>query len=86
MVFDMDNRTLAKRLMSLAHTLEKERASLFRVRAYRRAAETVLGWERPIKELVEQEEGRRKLADLPNVGRSLSRTIEKLVRGVEVTH
>jgi DNA polymerase/3'-5' exonuclease PolX len=71
--------------MGLARILEKEHASLFRIRAYRRAAETILGWERSIEELVEQE-GRKKLAEIPNVGRSLSRTIENLVRGLEVRH
>ncbi|HWY85915.1 MAG TPA: helix-hairpin-helix domain-containing protein [Gemmataceae bacterium] len=78
----MDNRTLAARLAGRAHALERERASLFRVRAYRRAAETILGLDIPVEKLIEQE-GRKKLADLPGIGRSLSRTIEKLVRGVD---
>jgi DNA polymerase (family 10) len=78
----MDNRTLAQRLVGLARTLEGEHASLFRVRAYRRAAETILGLDRPVEELVEKG-GRTTLQDLPGIGRSLSRTIENLVRGVE---
>jgi DNA polymerase (family 10) len=76
----MDNRTLATRLTTLAHTLENEHASLFRIRAYRRAAETVLGFERPVAELVEHG-GRKELAGLPGIGRGLSRVIESLVRG-----
>jgi DNA polymerase/3'-5' exonuclease PolX len=78
----MDNRTLAARLAHRAHDLERERASLFRVRAYRRAAETILGLDIPVEELIEQG-GRKKLAGLPGIGRSLSRTIENLVRGVD---
>lgn len=75
----MDNRTLAQRLASMAHTLEKKQASLFRIRAYRRAAETILGLERPVSELVDHG-GRRELADLPGIGKSLSRTIEEWMR------
>ncbi len=80
----MDNRALAQRLKSLANALETKRASLYRIRAYRRAAETILGLDRPVEELVE-EGGPKKLADLPGIGRSLSRTIESLIRGIEVT-
>jgi DNA polymerase (family 10) len=76
----MDNRTVARRLTIRAQTLEKDRASLFRVRAYRRAAETILSLEFPVARLLE-EGGRRKLADLPGIGRGLSRTIEDLIRG-----
>jgi DNA polymerase (family 10) len=79
----MDNRTLAARLASRAHALETERASLFRVRAYRRAAETILGLDVPVEMLIEQG-GRDLLAELPGIGRSLSRTIEALMRGEDV--
>ena len=78
----MDNRTLAKRLAARAHALEKGHASLFRIRAYRRAAETILGLDVPVADLI-QVGGRKKLADLPGIGRRLSRTIENLVHGVE---
>ncbi len=79
----MDNRTLAARLAAKAHHLEAERASLFRVRAYRRAAETILGLDCPVDSLLETG-GQKVLADLPNIGRSLSRTIEKWLRGETV--
>jgi len=75
----MDNRTVARRLANRAHALELEHASLFRVRAYRRAAETILALDLPLEELMEQG-GRKKLADLPGIGRSLSRTIENILR------
>jgi len=79
----MDNRTLAKRLADKAHHLETDSASLFRVRAYRRAAETILGLDCPIQSLLDQG-GRKKLAELPGIGKKLSKTIEKLLSGVEV--
>jgi DNA polymerase (family 10) len=75
----MDNRTLAQRLIRLAHDLESAHASLFRIRAYRRAAETILGLDRPIADIVAQT-GRRGLSELPGIGRRLSGTIESMVR------
>ena len=77
----MDNRTIARRLTNRAETLERDRASLFRVRAYRRAAETILGLDVPVERLLEKG-GRRQLADLPGIGRGLSRAIEDLIRGM----
>lgn len=74
----MDNRTLATRLDERARALEGEHASLFRIRAYRRAAETILGLDVPVVELLEQS-GRKRLADLPGIGRRLARTIENLL-------
>ena len=79
-VIIMDNRMLAERLASRARTLEAEHASLFRVRAYRRAAETILGLDCPVEKLMEQG-GRQRLAELAGIGRRLSRTIENLLRG-----
>jgi DNA polymerase/3'-5' exonuclease PolX len=78
----MDNRTLAARLANKANNLEKDHANLFRIRAYRRAAETILGLDYPAAALIEKE-GRARLAELPGIGQRLSRTIENLVRGAE---
>jgi DNA polymerase (family 10) len=75
----VDNRTIAERLLDMAHTLENKHASLYRVQAYRRAAETILGFERPIEDVVAGE-GRTGLAQLPGIGAKLSRKIETLVR------
>ena len=79
----MDNRTIAERLLDLAHLLEKKQASLYRVQAYRRAAETILGFDRPIEDVVAGE-GRKGLAQLPGIGAKLSRKIETLVRSGEI--
>jgi hypothetical protein len=75
----MDNRTIARKLNDYATYLEGEESNVYRVRAYRRAAQTVLAQERPLKEVVEQE-GRAGLEALPGIGDSLAYTIEGLVR------
>ncbi len=79
----MDNRTIANRLIDVAHLLEGRRENLYRVRAYRRAAQVVLGLERPVEEIV-AETGRRGLQRLPGIGASLSEKIETLVRTGEI--
>ena len=75
----MDNVAIAQRLIGMAHELEGQRSNLYRIRAYRRAAETVLNLERPVADIV-AESGRAGLRDLPGIGASLS---EKLVQMVE---
>ena len=65
----MDNRTVARKLLDWARSLEAEHASLYRVRAYRRAAETILGLDRPVEELVEGG-GRKSLKELLDLGGS----------------
>ena len=80
----MDNRTIAQQLLTRAHFLEKKHASLYRVQAYRRAAETILGLERPVEEIVAGE-GRKALRQLPGIGPKMSVRIETLVRTGEIT-
>ena len=80
----MDNRTIAQLLLSLAHSLEEKHASLYRVQAYRRAAQTILGLEQPIEEIVAGE-GRKALRQLPGIGPKMSVKIETLVRTGEIT-
>jgi DNA polymerase/3'-5' exonuclease PolX len=75
----MDNRSIARELSRLARYLVDQRASLYRVRAYRRAAETVLGLEEPVEKIV-LSNGRAGLAQLPGIGDHISATIESLVR------
>ena len=75
----MDNRTIAQRLLDMAHTLEEEHASLYRVQAYRRAAETILGLDRSLEEIVIHD-GRKALRQLPGIGVKMSVKIETLVR------
>jgi DNA polymerase/3'-5' exonuclease PolX len=74
----VENRTIAQRLTRYAHHLETQRENLYRIRAYRRAAETILRLDRPVAELVARE-GRAGLEALPGIGEHLSFTIEALV-------
>jgi DNA polymerase (family 10) len=80
----MDNRTVARKLLDWARSLEAERASIYRVKAYRRAAETILGLERPVEELVAGG-GRKSLKELPGIGGRMSEKIEKLVRTGDIS-
>lgn len=75
----MDNNTIAKHLRDHAHRLTNEGASLYRVRAYRQAAEVVQGLDQAVSDLVE-EGGRRSLESIPGIGSHLAYTIEHLVR------
>jgi putative hydrolase len=75
----MNNAMIATKLAEYAGYLEGEGGNLYRARAYRRAAETVRSWARPVAEIVE-EQGRAGLEALPGIGDSLAYTIEQLVR------
>jgi hypothetical protein len=74
----MDNRKIAQKLLDYAHFLERREASLYRVRAYRRAAETVLGLTRPVLEILAAD-GRKGLESLPGIDRHLSYTLDRMV-------
>src|SRR5262245_41435316 len=74
----MDNRHIAERLTDFAHYLQTRKKSLYRVRAYRRAAETVLSLDCPVSDIIAHQ-GRKGLEILPGIGRNLSFTIANLV-------
>lgn len=63
----MENLQIARRLEEVASILEEQRANPFRVRAYRRAAETVRRLPRPLLDLW-REGGDEALRALPGVG------------------
>jgi putative hydrolase len=71
------NELLAGDLDEVADLLEAQGANPFRVRAYRNAAETIRGLDRPVHEILENE-GTGGLQRLPAVGESLARSIEQL--------
>jgi len=75
----MDNRTVAQKLTNQAHTLETDHGNLYRVKAYRQAAETILGLDEPVEAIVART-GRKGLRSLPGIGAHLSLAIENLVR------
>src|SRR5262249_33275252 len=70
--------TIAEKLIEYATYLEAREANVYRVRAYRQAAQTLLGLDREVKDLLVAE-GRAGLEALPGIGAHLSYTIEGLV-------
>lgn len=75
----MDNRAIAQQLLDYARFLDTRDGNLYRVRAYRLAAETVLRLDQPVVQIV-TEQGRSGLEALPGIGSHLSYTIDGLVR------
>jgi hypothetical protein len=73
------NREIADRLNELAELLEAQGANMFRVRAYRTAAENLRDWPQPVHQILDVE-GSPGLLKLPGIGRSLTRSIEKICR------
>src|SRR5215831_3010821 len=67
----VDNRAIARKLLGYANFLEGRESSVYRVRAYRRAAQTVLSLDRPVSQIVATD-GRKGLESLPGIGRRLS--------------
>ena len=72
---DITNETLAERFRLTARDLEKTHSqNLYRIRAYRRAAQTILFHPLPICELFERG-GEEAILRLPGIGESLGREI-----------
>ena len=79
----MDNPTIARELLRQARELAAGGDNLYRVRAYRQAAATIQGLDRPVADLVTVA-GPRGLRSLPGVGASLAKTIAALAMGGEL--
>jgi DNA polymerase (family X) len=79
----MDNFTIARSLIHMAHELEGQRSNLYRIRAYRRAAETVLNLDRPVEDML-ADDGPAALRELPGIGSSLSDKIVQLIETGEL--
>ena len=75
----MDNLTIAQRLRDHARQLDGRDGNLFRIRAYRRAAQILLGLDRPVAEVL-TESGAKGLQAIPGIGDHLAFTIEHLAR------
>ncbi len=75
----MRNGEIADQLQAAAELLEQQRANPFRVRAYRRAAETVELLEEPVAELTARA-GVGGLVALPAVGHGIAQAIEEMLR------
>jgi hypothetical protein len=74
----LSNEQVADLLDEVAELLENQNANLFRVRAYRTAADRVRSLPQPVHRLLKTE-GLEGLRRIPGIGESLSRTIERLV-------
>jgi hypothetical protein len=72
------NTEIAARLKEIARLLDEQGANQFRVRAYRRAAETLKNLNRPVDKLVKTG-GLEALQELPGIGLGLARSIEQFV-------
>lgn len=70
------NDEIARRLLRIADLLEAQEAEGFRVRAYRAAANTLWSLDGPVEALLEAG-GRRRLEELPGIGRSIGALIEE---------
>ena len=76
-----ENRWVAAQLGEMAELLEAQGANPFRAGAYRRAADVVGRWARPLREILDAR-GRRGLQDIPGIGTGISASIaEMLITG-----
>jgi putative hydrolase len=71
------NQAIADRLREAADLIEATQGEVFRVAAYRKAADSVLHLDRDLREIARG--GRDALEAIPGVGRSISRTIMQLL-------
>lgn len=72
------NRQVADRLREAAQLLEQQAANLFRVRAYRHAADTVAGLKEPLPDIVEGG-GVDALVALPGIGEGIAAAIIEIL-------
>lgn len=69
---------IADRLLEAAQLLEAQGADRFRVRAYRRGAETIRALHEDPADILERE-GLEGLIELPNIGNRLARAVDEMV-------
>jgi putative hydrolase len=79
----LEDQQIAERLEEVADLLQAQGANQFRVRAYRSAAQTLRNLDRPAHEILDNE-GVEGLRQLPGIGESLGRSIERLARTVRL--
>lgn len=79
----LNNAELSGRLNELADLLELQNANTFRVRAYRSGAETLAALKEQAHEILVRD-GTAGLMQLPGIGQSLARTIERLIHSDRV--
>jgi len=72
------NTEIAARLKEIARLLDERGANQFRVRAYRRAAETLENLKRPVDKLIKTG-GLEALQEAPGIGPGLARSIRQFI-------
>jgi len=73
-----ENRFIAEKLDEVANLLQQQNANLFRVRAYREAAQKVALMQSPVSKIL-AEGGRTGLEVLPAIGESISAAIQEIL-------
>lgn len=79
----LDNELIALRLEEVAQLLAEQGANLFRMGAYRKAAQTLHELQQPVIEILD-EEGPAGLIRLPGVGRSIANAVVQLQRSGKI--
>jgi DNA polymerase (family 10) len=74
----LSNEEVALRLGEIADLLDSQHANPYRVRAYRNAADTIRHLAEPLSQILTRE-GQEGLEKLPGIGRSLARSLERLL-------
>ena len=69
----MDNRPIAQVFAEIADLLEIKGENVFKIRAYRSAADTINAWADPVARMDEKQ-----LLDLPGIGKDLAKKIREL--------
>ena len=82
-VMPMNNSVIAEWLRRHARELEAKGGNLLRVRAYRRAAQTICELDEPLLTLWHRD-GRRGLLSIPSIGRHIALAIDSLIRTGEM--
>lgn len=72
------NTVVAMKLQQMSDLLEQQGANPFRVSAYRRAGQTLLGLQRDVSAILEQQ-GLKGLVALPGVGKGIATAIAEIV-------
>src|SRR5438445_11547210 len=71
----MDNKSIAQTLYETADLLEVRGDDPFRIRSYRRAAESIEGWPRPLIELAGDD---KKMLEVPGIGKGMVANLKEL--------
>lgn len=74
-----EREDIARLLEEIAQLLEVQDANPFRIQSYRDGADTIRQTDEPVLEMAEQED-RKGLMDLPNIGEGLSNVIVEFVQ------